>query len=318
MTYTLTERYIDATMRSLPPDARDDVRAELTVSIADAIEARTENGQAPEDAERSVLTDLGDPGILAAGFVDRPLHLIGPRFYLTWWRLLKRLWVIVPLAAVGGSVLGHLLSDEPAGGIVGSAITTAMAAVIYTAFWVTVVFAVLERTGNAAALPTWSLDHLPEAEAGRARRIELVPALIFLVLSVGALLWDRFRGFVHVDGEVLPILAPSLWPWWISALVGLAVAHVALAVAVHLSGRWTATAATANTALALAFAIPVTSLLAAGKLINPAFVEFALADSAVDPDNLHTLAIVTGAVIIGVSVWDIVEGWAKALRDRRP
>ena len=30
-----------------------------------------------------MLTELGDPVILAAEYADRPLHLIGPRYYLT-------------------------------------------------------------------------------------------------------------------------------------------------------------------------------------------------------------------------------------------
>src|SRR5690625_6334720 len=58
---------------------QDDVRAELTTSITDAIDARTEQGEDPETAERAVLTELGDPAVLAAEYVDRPLHLIGPR-----------------------------------------------------------------------------------------------------------------------------------------------------------------------------------------------------------------------------------------------
>ena len=71
MTATLTERYIGATIRSLRPDAQADVRAELEASIADAIDARVEQGEAPDDAERAVLTELGDHGILAAGYAER-------------------------------------------------------------------------------------------------------------------------------------------------------------------------------------------------------------------------------------------------------
>lgn len=39
-TTTLTERYIAATVKSITPTAQDDVRAELSASIDDAIEAR--------------------------------------------------------------------------------------------------------------------------------------------------------------------------------------------------------------------------------------------------------------------------------------
>ena len=63
-------------------------------------------------AERAVLTDLGDPDKLAAGYTDRPLHLIGPRYYLDWWRLLKLLlWIVLPCAAFGVA-LGQTLAGE--------------------------------------------------------------------------------------------------------------------------------------------------------------------------------------------------------------
>ena len=100
MSATLTERYISATIRSLPAESQEDVRAELAASIADAVEARTEQGEDPGAAEREVLTGLGDPAVLAAGYADRPLHLLGPRHYLTWRRLLIVLLWIVPACAL--------------------------------------------------------------------------------------------------------------------------------------------------------------------------------------------------------------------------
>ena len=111
---TLTERYIAATTASLPAESQQDVRAELGVSIADAVEARIEQGEDPAAAERAVLTELGDPVVLAAGYADRPLHLIGPRYYLTWWRLLKALLIIVPLCALGGVAVAHSGTMKPA------------------------------------------------------------------------------------------------------------------------------------------------------------------------------------------------------------
>ena len=110
MTATLTQRYITAAIQSLPPESQDDVRAELEASIADAVEARVEHGDQPEAAERATLNELGDPALLAAGYADRPLHLIGPRYYPTWWRLLKLLLLIVPLCVLGAVALGQALA----------------------------------------------------------------------------------------------------------------------------------------------------------------------------------------------------------------
>lgn len=35
--------------------------------------------EVPGAAQHLALTELGEPGILAAGYTDRPMHLIGPR-----------------------------------------------------------------------------------------------------------------------------------------------------------------------------------------------------------------------------------------------
>ena len=103
---TLTDRYVAAAMRTVPEKQRDDLGAELRASIDDQIDARVENGEPHGDAERAVLTELGDPDKLAAGYTDRPLYLIGPRYYLDWWRLLKLLLWIVPACAAFGVALG--------------------------------------------------------------------------------------------------------------------------------------------------------------------------------------------------------------------
>src|SRR5690606_8110198 len=90
--------------------------ATLTQEV-DAVDARTEQGEPLEAAERAVLSELGDPSILAAGYADRPLHLIGPKYFLTWWRLLKVLVAIVPACAFGGVVIAQALAGGGIGQI---------------------------------------------------------------------------------------------------------------------------------------------------------------------------------------------------------
>ena len=80
-TTTLTDRYVDAILRRLPERQRPDIEQELRASIADAVDDRLEAGADPAEAETAVLTELGDPARLAAGYADRPLHLIGPELY---------------------------------------------------------------------------------------------------------------------------------------------------------------------------------------------------------------------------------------------
>ncbi len=119
-TTTLTDRYVDAAMRTVPEKQRADLGAELRASIDDQVDARVEGGEPHDAAERAVLTELGDPDKLAAGYTDRPLWLIGPRYYLDWWRLLKLLLGIVPACAAFGVALAQTLAGASFGEIIGS------------------------------------------------------------------------------------------------------------------------------------------------------------------------------------------------------
>ena len=98
---SLTDRYVAAALTGVQADQRADVAAELRVSIADAIDARTAHGESPDTAERAVLPELGDPMRLAAEYSGRPLYLIGPAFYPDYVSLLRLLLsIVVPIIAI--------------------------------------------------------------------------------------------------------------------------------------------------------------------------------------------------------------------------
>lgn len=314
MTATLTDRYIAATVRSLPPALQPEVRDELDVSIADAIGARTEQGESHEDAERSVLNELGDPGILAAGYADRPLHLIGPKYYLTWWRLLKLLIAIVPAVAFGGVAIGQAVAGAGIGPIIGESIAVALSVAVHIAFWTTLVFFVLERTGADTGM-RWSVDQLPEDHPNGVGRADLIASLVMIGILAGALLWDHFRGFVP-GAEPLPLINPELWPWWIGVLFLLLAAEGALAIAVFARGRWTNGLAGVNAALALGVMSLGLTALGNGVLYNPEFVDRVMVANGVDSDALAVLAVLTGVGIAGVAIWDAIDGFLRARRAR--
>ena len=315
-TATLTERYISATIRSLTPEVQGDVRAELEGSIGDAIDARLEQGETPEEAERAVLTELGDPGILAAGFADRPLHLIGPKYYLAWWRLLKILLWIVPACAFGGVVLGQLLDGAPTGEIIGTAVVAALGSVVHIGFWVTLVFVILERAGADTGVK-WNVDQLPEPTQNGAGRADAIASLVFLALGIGAVLWDAFIGFFPTGGEPISILDPGLWPWGITFFFALFAAEALLAVVVYAQRRWTVGTAVVNTVLAVVFAAWSLTLLLQGALINPEFLSFVFTDNGVTDETMRILTVVTGFCLVAFPIWDIVDGWIKTARARR-
>lgn len=314
---TLTDRYLAATLRSVPVARREEIATELRASIEDMVEGRTAGGQDATTAEREVLTELGDPAKLAARYADRRLQLIGPAYYLAWERLLKLLLSFVP--ATVGVLVGLLAATDGdnAGAAVGEGVATALTVAIQITFWVTLVFAVLERTRTPLHLPEWSVDQLPESPAERQITLTDTAASIgFLALFLAYLPLQHFRSFVPADGdENLPVLDPALWSFWLPFLIVVLVATVGLEIAKYRSGRWTWPLVAANAVLDLAFAVPVVWLASTDRLLNPDLV--ARFEWLGEGDNLNTVATVVVAGTALVVLWDVVESVVKALRARR-
>ena len=319
-TPTLTDRYVDAAMRTVPEKQRTDIAAELRASIADQIDPRVQAGEDPDTAERAVLNDLGDPDKLAADYTDRPLWLIGPRYFLDWWRLLKLLlWIVLPCATFGVAI-GTTIAGEPIGAIVGTTVAVLAGAAVHLAFWTTLVFAIVERTSQPSsddALVAWSVDHLPEPRPSGAGFCDLITGLVFLAVAAGAVLWDHLVGVVRLGGSGwLPFLDPGLWPWWITALFVVMALEAALAVTVYAVRRWTVGLAVANGILNLAVAVPALWLLSQGRLLNPEFWPSLIPDGEAASTVANIIAVLLGVVIAGVAIWDTLDAAVKARRAR--
>ena len=319
---TLTDRYIAAVTRTLPERQRDDVAAELRASIADQIEARVDAGEDAEGAERAELTELGDPDVLAASYADRPLYLIGPRFYLTWWRLLKLLLWVVPVCVAFAVALGQTLSGAGLGEIIGSTWGVTLSVVAHVAFWTTLVFAILDRTTSPAdaGIAEWSLERLPDPRPRDASLADMLASVIMSLLLIGVVLWDVISGAAYIDGAGydgvwMHVLDPGLWPWWIVALLLLQALEMGLAITVYVRRGWSYRLAIANAVLALAYAAGTLWLIATERLINP---ELLAALTALGGEDLDVvIPAVTGFVVVGVAVWDLIDGFLKARRASR-
>ncbi|MFG1779207.1 permease prefix domain 1-containing protein [Micromonospora sp. NPDC049051] len=313
---TLTDRYLAATLRSVPVARRAEISTELRASIEDMVEGRTAGGQDAATAEREVLTELGDPDKLAARYADRRLQLIGPAYYLAWSRLMKLLLSFIP-ALVG--VLAGLLKVADGGNAgegIGTGISTAFQVAVQIAFWVTVVFAVLERTKTPLHLPAWSVDQLPEDTTDRQITLtDIAASVTFLALVIAYLPLQHFRSFVPTDGdENLPILDPALWSFWLPFLIAVLVATIGLEFAKYRVGHWTWPLVVVNAVLNLAFAVPVVWLMSTDRLLNPDFV--ARFEWLGEGDNLNMVATAVIAGTVLVTLWDILDSAVKTYRNR--
>jgi len=311
---TLTDRYVWAAARTLPEAQRAEFDRELRERIGDATDALVETGRAPADAERMALVELGDPAALAASYVDRPLQLIGPRYYLTWWRLVKMLYSVVLPIAVAAVVLAQLLSGADVGDVIGNAIAVGLSLAVHLGFWTTLVFAVLERSPGRGADLAWTPDMLPQLpELSRpGRRGELIGSLVFLGIFAVVIVWQQF-GLPWVDAlETIPLLDPDLWSFWIPYFLVLILLEMLFAIAIYAWG-WNWWLAVANLVLNVAFVVPALWLFTTGQLINPEALE-AIGWPWGDAGDVVVPLIIV--VVIGVAVWDVIDGVIKTVRGR--
>lgn len=317
---SLTDRYVYAAGRSVPEAQRAEVSRELRERIGDEIDARVDQGAAPADAERAALTDLGDPLVVASSYVDRPLQLIGPRYFPMWWRLLKLLFAIVLPIGAAGVLLGQLIAGTHIGPAIGTTVVTAIQIAVNLGFWTTLVFAILERTTADHDLTlSWTVDQLPELpsppEQHRSNRLsELIGSLIFLGVFAIALVVQQF-GFVWLadEGGAVPVLNPELWSFWIPFFLALIALEILFAVAVYAWG-WNWWLAAANLVLNVAFTVPALWLLLTGQLFSDELLELMRWPWGEAGPIVLTIVVV---VTIGVAVWDVVDGAIKAFRATR-
>ena len=277
ITNSLTDRYVEATLRRVPVDKRPDIEKELRASIADAVDHRVEAGADPAEAEVAVLTGLGDPARLAAGYADRSLYLIGPELFLDYTRLLRTLFVtIVPIvAAVVGVV--QAVGGGPVGSMIGTTVGAAITTSVHIFFWTTLGFAAIERTQAMRGPLTgpWTPAQLPEPPPSRRARFgELIAETVALVLfSSLLLLAPRLSPKSDVDGDPINILSPWLWEsGFVYVFIGLVVVSLGLSYANYYLRR-SAPLSVAATLADLVAPLALIWLAANDRVFNPAFIE---------------------------------------------
>lgn len=304
MTTTLTDRYAASLVRLLPARQRKDIETELRASIADAVDERLDAGLTPQEAERAVLTELGDPVLLAASYTDRPTSLIGPRYYGDYRRLMGIVGTIGPGIAIVVTV-AQILTAVPLGPALLTGLGLGAIAAAVVAFWLTALFALAERYHRRT--DTWQPSSLPADDTSAGSTIF---GLAFVLGVIALLVLAPFFGtVVDSSGAPISILSPSLWADWAPVIVAILLVSIVFAVATVFVG-WTWGLAIANLVVVAGGYALLVWCISADVLFNAAFFE-AIGWGANIADGV-TIGVL---VVTGINALvEIIGGFVKAYR----
>ncbi|NMC57359.1 MAG: hypothetical protein GYA50_09085 [Eubacteriaceae bacterium] len=178
----LIEIYINQVIKNLPVSEREEVKKDLNADILNMLP-----DDYTEDDIKKVLSQLGDPEVLADEYRDKKRYLIGPKLYDGYLKLLR---IVIPIVAVIGAVIFLLdsmfsgSSINPVDLFAGSLANLVNAAL--TAFAaITIIFAVFERNNVASPFKKkkWMVDDLKTSDA-ISKPISKGEGIVSIVFSI--------------------------------------------------------------------------------------------------------------------------------------
>jgi hypothetical protein len=234
----LLDRYLHAIEFWLPKRQRQDIIAELSEDLRSQIEEKeSQLGRKLEDGElEAILKRCGSPLTVALRYLPQQ-YLIGPTLF----PIYKFVLAMIVLGCVAPRVLiwlGFLLAGPAHSGNLH--MENLWMTVVYFAFFTTLAFAVVERSGvKFEELGTWNPRKLPPArDPNRIPRFntlcEIAAITVFMFFFV-SLFWPR--PVIDLYGAKIT-LAP-VWRFFFAGFLVLTAANYANAIANLLHPYWT-------------------------------------------------------------------------------
>ncbi|HGE5780158.1 TPA: hypothetical protein ACGGHE_001991 [Bacillus pseudomycoides] len=327
----LIEIYIQEVTRRLPEKNREDIALELRSTIGDMLP----DDYSEEDV-KAVLEKLGSPVTLASGYRDRPMYLIGPRYFDVYVTLLK---MILPIAAVislismiAENFIGY--SGEQAVinivlSLMGKGIGSIIEVGIHVFFWLTLVFVVLERTDNGrdeqpltARLKKWTpadlenISYIPKKKV--IPKFEVFGGLMWTAIWATLYFYSSHLVGVYESGRnglefVTPTFSQDVLLRYWSIVVIMIGLEIALSLYKLIKGQWTQRMAICNTVLQLIGTIVFIVILLNPDLLNKDFITY-MADVFTITTNQFKTWIVGGGIFIFIisAAISAFDGFRKA------
>jgi len=319
----LQERYIAAGLKHIPPAEKDGVEKAMRRIIAERLQER---GDASEETEREVLRGLGSPRILAEKQLKEPPHLIGPELYGTYFLIVKIVMIVAVIGTLIGNTVDFIVNGETILRYIAQSFAAAIGVAIGAFGWVTLVFAIMERTAKQKILTEiqedWSLADLPEKEVPQKpfSRVGVIIGIIFTVLFIILVnQYSHLVGFYYtMDGsrEMIPILNQEMFRSYLPYINGMLVLQLLFSASKLVFRKWTYPVATANLILNVLSFVLLWFILQDAAILNPELVA-KIAEATDGQRVLNTAFNSIKAVFLFIFLLDSFEGFHDAYKNNK-
>ncbi|EPC8417682.1 MULTISPECIES: HAAS signaling domain-containing protein [Bacillus cereus group] len=323
--------YVEEVAKRLPEKNREDIILELRSTIEDMLP-----DDYNEDDEKRVLEKLGSPVSLANGYLDRPMYLIGPRYFDVYTTLLK---MIIPIAAV--IALIAMVAENFVGydgeqavlnvilNLIGKGIGEIIEVGLHVFFWLTLVFAILERTDKdkgtqplTTSLKKWTPDDLKNTsyvpKKKSISKFEVFGGLMWTAIWATLYFYaNHLVGVYHGTESGLKFVAATfnqdvLLQYW-PIVVIVIVFEIGISLYKLVQGQWTKKLAIGNAILQIVGTIVFIVIVVNPHLFNEGFITYVANVFTTSPEEFKTWLIGGGIIIYILSATlNIFDGFRKA------
>jgi len=314
----LLDRYLHAVRWTLPRAKADDIIAELRDELVTRQEDREESLGRPltQDETSALLKEFGHPLVVASRF-RKQQWLIGPDVFPFYIFVMGMVTFVILAVMLVVGLANALFSDQDSIRIFAQTIAGMWTSLLLNAAIITLIFAVLERTGFPVEhLQRWRPEQLPDIKIKRKGRwesaFEVAAGIAFILWWIGLIHLPIVTGGADFRIVAGPVFTQYYWP----ILILLSVRLVQNLIAA-LQPRWTLVTGLLNVATTIATVALAAMIYRAGHWMTVIATGMPAAQATEIETSLN-LALKIAIVVVGIILlWQgAVELW-RLSRGRR-
>lgn len=327
----LINQYIHEVIKRVPKKMRDDTSIKLKAKMEEMLP-----DEYTEEDVKAVLQELGHPALLASHYSNRPMHLIGPRYYDVYMTFLKIFTPIIVFITLFSVIIESFIKYNDTLSlqsmiitIITTIIVTIFSTVVQVFFWVTLVFTILEwkntkkeTTPLTIKFKEWTpadLEGAPYMPTKKSiSKAEIVGGFIWTAVWVTVYFFAHFILAVYEkQNDIIVFVTPvlnqdvliSYW-FFITMIVAL---EIMISLYKLFQRKWTINLATFNTIHQILIATVFISIISKENVFHPDFLLYMSDATTISMEQLVN-RIVWGVItlLFVLAIWNSFNGFRKA------